>query len=101
MINITKFYILNILAFKGPNRVLCLITFWTNIGPYNILYGYICYFDKFDRNGMYSSTTIKKISIFFLFMCFRIFTFGHMKIIFREDENFKNLLYCKCKCLYT
>ena len=40
------------------------------MGPYDICYGYICYFDKFDRNRMYSITT-KELSIS-LFMCFRI-----------------------------
>ena len=43
------------------------------------------YFDKFDRNGMYSTTT-KELSIS-LFMCFRIFNFGQIKTIFRGDEN--------------
>ena len=37
-------------------------------------------------------------SCLFNFMCFRIFNFGKIKIIFRGDENLKNL-YCKCKCL--
>ena len=54
---------------------------------------YICYFDKFDRNGIYSSTTTttttttkeKSIS---LCICFRIFYFGIFKIIFCQDENF-------------
>ena len=50
-------------------------------------YGYICYFDKFDRNGMCSTTT-KELFIF-LFMCFRIFNFGQIKMIFRGDENLK------------
>ena len=36
-------------------------------------YGYICYFDKCDRNGMYSTTTTE-LSIS-LFMFFRIFKF--------------------------
>ena len=49
----------------------------------------MCYFDKFDRNGMYSTTT-KELSIS-LFMCFRIFNFGQMKMIFREDENLKKI----------
>ena len=86
------------LAFQGLNRILSLITFWTNIGLHDILYGYICYFDKFDRIGMYSSTTTKQPSIS-LFTCFRIFNLGQIKIIFCGDENFKYLLYCKCKCL--
>ena len=47
----------------------------------------ICYFDKFDRNGMYFTTT-KELSIS-LFMCFRLFYFGRIKMIFRGDENFK------------
>ena len=76
-----------IFSFSGPNRLLSLITFRTNIGPYDICYGYICYFDKFDRNGMYSTTT-KELSIY-LFMCFRISNFGQIKMIFHEDENFK------------
>ena len=41
----------------------------------------ICYFDKFDRNGTYSTTT-KELSIS-LFMCFRIFNFGQIKMIFQ------------------
>ena len=36
---------------------------------------------------MYSTTT-KELSIY-LFMCFRIFNFGQIKMIFREDENLK------------
>ena len=48
-----------------------------------------CYFDKFDRNGMYSTTT-KELSIF-LFMCLRVFNIGQIKIIFRGDENFKKI----------
>ena len=51
-------------------------------------------FEKFDTNGMYSttsSTTTKELSIS-LFMCFRIFSFGQIKIIFRGDENFKKSL---------
>ena len=50
---------------------------------------------KFDRNGMYSTTT-QELSIS-LFMCFRIFNFGQIKMTFRGDENLKKLLYCKCK----
>ena len=54
-------------SFTGPNPILSLITFWTNIGPYDVWYGYLCYFDKFDRNGMYSSTsTTKELSVSFL-----------------------------------
>ena len=68
-----------------PNRILSLITLRTNIGPYDICNGYICYFDKFDRTGMYSTTT-KELSIS-LFMCFRIFNFGQIKMIFRGDKN--------------
>ena len=37
---------------------------------------------------MYYSTTTKELSIF-LFMCFRIFNFGQIKMIFYGDENFK------------
>ena len=96
MINITKFYILYF-SFSGPNCILSLITFRTNIGPYEISYGYICYFDTFDRNGMYSTTT-KELSIS-LFMCFIIFNSGQIKMIFREVENLKKILYYKCKCL--
>ena len=44
------------------------------------------------------STTTKELSIS-LFMCFRIFNFGQMKMIFHEDENLKKILYCKCACL--
>ena len=54
-------------------------------------YGYICYFDKLDRIGMYS-TTVKELSISF-FMCFRIFNFGQSKMIFRGDENFKKIFF--------
>ena len=60
-------------------------------------YGYICYFDKFDRNGMCSTTTIELF--IFLFICLRIFHFSQIKMIFRGDENLKKNLYCKCKCL--
>ena len=48
------------------------------------------YFDKFDRNGMYSTTT-KELSIA-LFMCFRIFNLGQIKTIFCGDENLKHFL---------
>ena len=96
-INIKKFYMLNCFSFSGPNRILSLITFRTNIGPYDIKYGYICYFDKFDRNGMYSANN-KELPIS-LFMRFRIFNFRQIKMIFRGDENLKKDLYCKCKCL--
>ena len=44
------------------------------------------------------STTTKGLS-YSLFMCFRIFNFGQIKMIFRGDENLKKNLYCKCKCL--
>ena len=77
-------------SFSGPNSILSLITFRTNIGPYDICYGYICYFDKYDRNGMYSTTT-KELSIS-LFMCFRIFNFGQIKMIFRGDKTYKKSL---------
>ena len=46
---------------------------------------------------MYSTTT-KELSIS-LFMCFRIFNFGQIKMIFRGDENLKKNLNCKCKSL--
>ena len=39
---------------------------------------------------MYSTTT-KELSIS-LFMCFRIFKFGQIKMIFLGDENLKNSL---------
>ena len=77
-------------SFLGPNRILSLVTFRTNIGPYDIYYGYICYFDKYDRNGMYSTTT-KELSIS-LFMYFRIFNFGQIKMIFRGDKTYKKPL---------
>ena len=38
---------------------------------------------------MYSTTT-KELSIS-LFMCFRIFNFGQIKMIFRRDENLKKI----------
>ena len=62
----------------------------TYIGPYDILYGYICSFDKFDRNGMYSTTT-KELSIS-LFMCFRIFNFRQIKMIVHGGDNLKKSL---------
>ena len=40
---------------------------------------------------MYSTTT-KELSIY-LFMCFRIFNFGQIKTIFREDENLKKNIF--------
>ena len=52
-------------------------------------YDYICYFDKFDRNGMCSTST--KELFMFLFMCFSIFNFGQIKMIFRGDENLKKI----------
>ena len=42
-------------------------------------------------------TTSKQLSIS-LFMCFIIFNFGQIKMMFRGDENLKKN-YCKCKCL--
>ena len=48
-------------------------------------------FDKFDRNGMYSTSTTKEPSVS-LFMCFRIFNFGQINMIFCGDENFKKNL---------
>ena len=57
------------------------------LGPIDICYGYICYFDNFDRNGMYSTTT-KELPISLL-MCFRIFNFGQINMIFRGDEILK------------
>ena len=50
----------------------------------------LCYFDKFNSNGMYS-TTSKGMSNS-LFMCFRIFNFGQIKMIVRGDENLKKSL---------
>ena len=47
----------------------------------------MCCFDKFVRNEMYYTTT-KELSIS-LFMCFRIFNFRQIKMIFRGDENLK------------
>ena len=38
---------------------------------------------------MYSTTT-KELSIS-LFMCFRIFNFGQIKMLFRGDENLKKI----------
>ena len=38
---------------------------------------------------MYSTIT-KELS-FSLFMCFRLFNVGQIKMIFREDENFKKI----------
>ena len=42
------------------------------------------------------STYNKELSIS-LFMCFRIFNFGQIKMIFRGDENFKNNSLLKIK----
>ena len=66
-----------------------LITFRTNIAPYDICYGYFCCFDKFERDGMYSTTT-NELAIS-LFMCFRIFNSEQIKMIFRANENFKKI----------
>ena len=44
-----------------------------------------------------SSTTTKELCIS-LFMCFRIFNFKQIKMIFCGDEIFKTWLYCKYKC---
>ena len=38
---------------------------------------------------MYSTTT--KVLFISLFMCFRIFNFGQIKMIFRGDENLKKI----------
>ena len=50
------------------------------------------------EKGMYSSTVTKELYIS-LFMSFKIFNFGQIKIIFCKDKNFKYLLFCKCKCV--
>ena len=55
---------------------------------FGTVYRYICYFDKFDKNGMYISSVTKELSIS-LFMCFRIFNFGQIKMILCRDKNFK------------
>ena len=39
---------------------------------------------------MYSSATTTKELYISLFMCFRIFNFGQIKMIFCGDENFQN-----------
>ena len=54
----------------------------------------LCYFDKFNSNGMYATTT-KRMS-YSLFMCFRIFNFGQIKMIVHGDENLKKKIYSKC-----
>ena len=46
---------------------------------------------------MYSTST-KELSIS-LFMCFRIFYFRQIKMIFRGDENLTKFLFYKCICL--
>ena len=38
---------------------------------------------------MYSSATSKELSLS-LFMCFKIFNFGQIQMIFSGDENFKH-----------
>ena len=45
---------------------------------------------------MYSTTTTKELSISLL-MCFRIFNFGQIKMIFRVDENLKNCFIANVK----
>ena len=63
-------------------------------------YGYICYFDKFDRNGMYSTST-KEQSIS-VFKCFRISHFEQIKMIFRGDENLKKIFIANVNvCRYS
>ena len=42
------------------------------------------------KKGMYSTTT-KELSIS-LFICFKIFNFGQIKMIFRGDKNLKESL---------
>ena len=60
--------------------------------PYDILYGYICYFDKFDRNGMYSSSSTSK-ELFFLCLCvLESLTLDKSKLYFVEVETSNNCL---------
>ena len=68
-----------------------MVTFSTNIGPHDILYGYIRCFDKFDRKGNVSSTVTKELYIS-LFMSFKIFNFGQIEIIFVEIKT-SNICY--------
>ena len=56
----------------------------------------MCYFDKFNINGMYSTTTKGLSNSLFMFLE-SIFNFGQIKLIFGGDEHFKNNFYCKCK----
>ena len=69
-------------SFSGPNHIPSLI-FRTNLGPYDICYGYICYFDKFDRNRMYSHTTIE-LSIFICLCVLEYLTLDKSKSYFVE-----------------
>ena len=46
---------------------------------------------------MYSTTTIELSNS--LFMCFRIFNFGQIKMIFRGDENFKKIFIANVKVI--
>ena len=71
------------LSFSGPNHIPSLIIFRTNLGPYDICYGYICYFDKFDRNRMYSNTT-KELSIFICLCVLEYLTLDKSKSYFVE-----------------
>ena len=52
-------------------------------------------FINLTEMGVFTTTTTKELSIT-LFMCFRIFNFGQIKIVFCLDGNFKQLLYCNC-----
>ena len=68
-----------------------------------MIFDMVIYVTLINLTGMecilYSSITTTKEHSISLSVCFRIFDFGQIKIIFCQDEKFKELLYCKCKCL--
>ena len=78
--NITKFYILNILAFQGL-----------------MIFDMVIYVTLINLTEMECILLLLLKSKLFLCLCV-LKSFGQIKVIFCGDENFKNLLHRICKC---
>ena len=63
-----------------------------------MIFDMVIYVTFINLTEMECILLLKELSIP-LFICFRIFNFGQIKMIFPGDENLKKNLNCKCKCL--
>ena len=63
-----------------------------------MIFDMVIYYTFINLTEMECILPLKELSIS-LFICFRIFNFGQIKMIFRGDENLKKILNCKYKCL--